>query len=69
MALPCFLYGSDIIPYKTKDFDMQQKIENKAFRAILRHPKFTAIDFLRGETGASSSRARSVKNKLLFHRN
>ena len=66
LALPCFLYGSDIISYNIKDLDMQQKIENKAFRTILRLPKFTAIEFLRGEIGASSSRARSIKNKLLF---
>ena len=43
-----------------------QVIENSVYRPILQAPKYIANGALRGEVGASSSRARGAKIKILF---
>ena len=67
-VLPNILYGSDVINYNASELSNIQVIENKAYRLILQVPHCTANSFLRGEIGASSSKARDMKNKILFLR-
>ena len=45
---------------------MLQRIENRAYRSILQVPNYTAVEFLRGEIGASSMESRSIKGKILY---
>ena len=66
IALPNILYGSDVIDYQTNELNKVQVLENKAYRLILQVPHYTANSFLRGEIGASSSKSRDMKNKILF---
>ena len=66
LAMPSFLYGSEIIYYTRTEIQKLQVIDNKVYRGILRAPSSTAIESLRGDVGASSSMARDMKNKLMF---
>ena len=66
LVLPNILFGADIIPYRKDEISKLQVYENKAYRNILGVPRYTAVEFLRGEVGSSSSLARDVKNKILF---
>ena len=66
LVLPNLLFGVDIIPYRKGDLLKLQSYENKAYRTILGVPRYTAVEFLRGEIGASSALARDAKNKILF---
>ena len=66
LAMPVFLYGTEVIVYTENDVRQLQTIDNQVFRAILRTPKYTANCGLRSEVGASSTKARDMKNKLLF---
>ena len=66
LALPKILYATESIPFNKKELDKLQVIDNRAYRAILDVPIFTAAPFLRSEVGASSAYSRDIKNKLLF---
>ena len=66
LALANILYGMDIVYLNEAEINKLQVQENKAFRVILRVPERTAAVFLRGEVGASSSKARDIKNKISF---
>ena len=66
LAMPTFLYGSETIVYGEDDLRQLQTIDNQVYRAILRTPKYTANCGMRAEIGASSAKARDIKNKLLF---
>ena len=66
LALPKLLYATECIPFNQKELDKLQVIDNRAYRAILDVPIFTAAPFLRSEVGASSARSRDIKTKLLF---
>ena len=66
LVLPNLLFGLDITPYRKDELSKLQVYENKAFRNILGVPRYTAVEFLRGEIGASSMLARDAKNKILF---
>ena len=65
-VLPNIMYGSDVINYNASELSKIQVVENKAYRLILQVPYYTANSFLRGEIGASSSKSRDMKNKILF---
>ena len=69
LALPTILHASEIIQYTKEDLNKLQRVENKVYRAILRVPSYTATGALRGEIGASTSKARDIKTKLLFIKN
>ena len=66
LVLPNILYASDVITFTESEINDLQKMDNKAYRYILQVPSYTASEFLRGEIGASSAKARDIKNKLLF---
>ena len=66
LALPKLLYASETIIFYKKDLEKLQTFDNRAYRAILDVPIFTAIAYLRGEIGASSTLTRDMKTKILF---
>ncbi len=68
VALPKFLYCQSVIPYTENEIEQLQKEENKAFRTILRVPKYTPNCFLKGEIGSSHMKSRDAKAKLLYVR-
>ena len=66
MALPNFLYGQEITRLDNYDVDTLQRIENVVYRNILNVPKYTAVEFLRGEIGSSSMKWRIIKGRILY---
>ena len=66
LAIPSFMHCQEVIMYSNAEIEKFQQIDNKAYRTILQLPKFTAVEFLRGEVGASSSKARDMKSKLMY---
>ena len=66
LAMPSFLFGSEVIEYSEGDLQALQKVENQVYRGILKTPTYVASCTLRAEIGASSARARDIKSKLLF---
>ena len=66
LVLPAILYCSEIIVFTEEEIKKLQTCDNKAFRYILQVPEYTAIEFLRGEIGASCSKARDMKNKIFI---
>ena len=66
VALPSFLYGQEVIVYNTSELENYQRKDNKAYRMILELPKYCAVEFLRGEIGASSAVARDMRSKILY---
>ena len=66
LALPSFMHCQEVILYNNAELEKFQRIENKVNRSILQLPRYTVIEFLRGEVGASSSKARDMKSKLLY---
>ena len=66
LALPSFMHCQEVIMYNTAELEKLQRIDNKVHRSILQLPRYTAVEFLRGEVGASSSKAREIKSKLLY---
>ena len=65
-AMPSFMFASEIIEYTKAELEVYQKIDNQVYRAILEVPAYTANAALRGEVGASCSRMRDMKNKILY---
>ena len=65
LALPKLLYASETIFY-TRDLEKLPTFDNRAYRAILDVPIYTANGFLRGEIGASTPLSRDMKTKILF---
>ena len=63
LVLPNILYGTDVIGMRNEDISKLQTLDNMAYRFILKVPKYTAIEFLRGEVGASAAISRDMKNK------
>ena len=49
-----------------RDIETLQRIENVVYRNILNVPKFTGVEFLRGEVGATSMKWRIIKGRLLY---
>ena len=66
VALPNFLYGQEIARLNNYDTENLQKIENVVYRNILNVPKYTGVEFLRGEVGSSSMKWRIIKGRLLY---
>ena len=66
VAMPSFLYSSEILEYNEEELKIFQRIDNQVYRAILKLPTYTASSALRSEIGASSAKARDIKNKILF---
>ena len=66
LAMPSFLYASEILDFDEKELQKHQTIENQVYRTILQQPSYVAVSGLRSELGASSSRARDIKTKILF---
>ena len=62
LALSSILYCKGRMVYRKEDLDKFQRIENKAFRTILQVPTYTAVEFLRGEFGASFMMAIETSN-------
>ena len=66
LALPCLLYGTETISFNKTEIQNLQRLDNKAFRHILGVHTSTAVEFIRGEVGASSAKSRDAKTKILF---
>ena len=58
--------GNNVITFNKSELEVLQRIENRAYRSILQVPNYIAIEFLRGEIGASSMESRSIKGKILY---
>ena len=52
--------------YNENELQQLQRLNNNVYRVILEVPAYAACSALRAEIGASSSKARDIKNKLLF---
>ena len=50
-----------------EDLKKLQTYDNQAYRYILDVPKYTATEFLRGEVGASSAKARDIKKQVTLY--
>ena len=66
IAMPSFLYAAEILEYTEEELKSFQRTDNQVYRAILELSIYTASSALRSEIGASSSKARDIKNKILF---
>ena len=66
IAMPSFLYAAEILEYTEEELKSFQRIDNQVYRAILELPIYTASSALRSEIGASSSKSRDIKSKILF---
>ena len=66
IAMPSFLYASEILEYTEEELKTLQRIDNQVYRAILGLPIYTASSALRSEIGTSSTKTRDIKNKILF---
>lgn len=66
LCLPGILYAAEVIEYSESEIKTLQTIENSVYRTILGARKFTPVETLRGEIGASLMRSRIDKNKLNF---
>lgn len=66
-GLATILYTAEIFSYNDNDLNkLQKKIENSVYREILQVPTYTPNSVWRGEVGATSSKARDIKIKILF---
>lgn len=66
LAMSSFLYSHEILCFNKREKETIQRADNRAYRDILGVPVATAVEFLRGEVGASSHIARDMKGKLLY---
>ena len=66
LAMPGFMYASEVFDFDKKELETLQRLDNQAFRYILQLPGYTANAALRGEVGASLVSSRDAKNKILF---
>ena len=64
--MPSFLYAAEILEYTEEELKSFQRIDNQVYRAILELPIYNASSALRSEIGASSSKSRDIKQKILF---
>ena len=65
VVLPSALYGAEVIDMKGEEINKLQKAENTALRRILKEPKWTAQEAIRGEIGISNMKSRIARSKLL----
>ena len=66
LGLSSVLYAAEVLEFTEAELLQLQVTENSVYRSILQAPKYIANGALRGEVGASSSRARDAKIKILF---
>ena len=66
LGLATVLNGAELLEFTEKDLSTLQTVENSVYRTILQVPTYTANSALRGEVGATSSKARDIKIKFLF---
>ena len=66
LAMPSFLYATEVMEFTNQEIQKLQTIENQVYRTILRLPSTVAVGALRSEIGASTSRSRDIKSKLTF---
>lgn len=66
LALSNILYGTEVIKINEEELKTLQRIDNQVYRAILQVPSYTAVEGLRAEIGASSCKARDIKNKIMY---
>ena len=66
LAMASFLYSHEVLCFNKREKETIQRADNRAYRDILGVPVATAVEFLRGDVGASSHLARDMKGKLLF---
>ena len=64
--MPSFMFASEVMEFTEEEIQTLQKLDNKVYRAILEVPSYTASCATRSEVGASSSKARDIKTKILF---
>ena len=68
VALPSLLHSTEAIFLTKDEINKLQILENKAYRLILRAPKYTPNSALRAEVGASCHYTRDIKTKLNYVR-
>ena len=66
LAMSSFLYAAEAMLFSEEEIPKHQRIENQVYRNILQLPTYVASGGLRSEIGASSCRARDMKEKILF---
>ena len=69
LALPQIMYVNEVTTFSKNELNELQKIDNWAYRHILKLPKHTPIECLRGELGSSSAISRDMKTKLVYVNN
>ena len=68
VALPSLLHSTEAIFLTKDEINKLQTLENKAYRLILRAPRYTPNSALRAEVGASCHYTRDIKTKLNYVR-
>ena len=68
IIIPSILYGSGIIDFTKDELNKLQAIENSVYRKILGAPKYTPVECLRGDVGASSVVSRDIRTKLNYYK-
>ena len=66
IMMPTFLHGTEVIDYTEAELQTLQRIDNQVYRTILGMPSYTASSALRSEIGASSTKSRDMKSKIMF---
>ena len=66
IALPSFLYGTNIINLTDDNIRELQKIDNSVYRRILGATHYNTNVTLRGEIGASLMRKRVINGRINY---
>ncbi|XP_063877492.1 uncharacterized protein LOC135109778 [Scylla paramamosain] len=66
VAVPCIMYGMDVIAWNESEIDKLEVGQNKVARMALSAPRCTAVEALRGDMGWSTFRERLTKATLRY---
>ncbi|XP_063861501.1 uncharacterized protein LOC135101456 [Scylla paramamosain] len=66
VAVPCIMYGMDVIAWNESEIDKLEVGQNRVARMALSAPRCTAVEALRGDMGWSTFRERLTKATLRY---
>ena len=68
VVVPSLMFGAPVVAWNQGELEELQRVENRVWRCVLGAPGYAAVAALRGEMGASSTKGRDMKAKLMYVR-
>ena len=68
VVVPSLMFGAPVVAWNQGELEELQRVENRVWRCVLGAPGYAAVAALRGEVGASSTKGRAMKAKLMYVR-